>query len=121
MKDYILGTMRSLSRNGSIGEELKRLSKLIVVSCLFMHDIGCTTAPNGAINVVKPVEDPEGYVIYDRYYETNHIYNQPIITHHMEKLTLFCKKHRKWEVITPLWDQTNNNYYYLIKQHKRFK
>jgi hypothetical protein len=44
--------MKSQELRESILEDLKRLSKFIVILCLFMQDTGCTTAPNGAINKV---------------------------------------------------------------------
>ena len=112
--------MKSQELSESILEDVKRLSKVIVILCLFMQDTGCTTAPNGAINKVVEQKEPEGFRIWDKYLETNHIYSQPVIIHHQEGLNLYCKKHRKWETIKAFWDPNADNYYYIISDHRRW-
>lgn len=112
--------MKSQELRESILEDVKRLSKFIVILCLFMQDTGCTTAPNGAINKVVEQKEPEGFKIWDKYLETHHIYGQPVIIHHQEGLSLYCKKHRKWETIKAFWNPTEDNYYYVISNHRRW-
>ena len=73
-----------------------RIMGLIVLGCLlilYLQLLGCTTAPNGAINKTVVHEEPDGFKIWDRYLETYHVYNQPVIIHHQEGLSLYCKKH----------------------------
>ncbi len=112
--------MKSQKLNVDIGEEIKRLSKLIIILCLFMQNTGCTTASNGAINKSVSQKEPAGFKIWDRYLETNHIYGQPVIINHQEGLSLYCKKHRKWETIKAFWNPTEDNYYYVVSNHRRW-
>ncbi len=109
-----------LSLKESIVDVVLKSLKWFVVAYLLLSHTGCTTAPNGAINRTTEKPTYEGYKIYDRYIETFHVYSQPVIINHGNKLTLFCKKHKKWEIIKAFWDSNIDNYYYIISDHKRW-
>ena len=81
---------------------------------------GCTTAQNGAINRTVKKQTAKGYNIFDKVRQIEHVYSQPVIMRHQEKLTLYCREHKGWEVIKAFWEPTDDEYYYVINRHKKW-
>ena len=104
----------------SIVDAVLKSLKWLVVGCLLVSDTGCTTAPNGAINKVTTPKQQEGYKVFDKLREVTHVYRQPVIMRHREKLTLYCKQHKKWEIVMAFWEPTEDDYYYVINEHKKW-
>ena len=98
---------------------LKSLKWFIVGFLLFAHT-SCTTAPNGAINKVVPEPQAEGYNVFDKLRQINHVYSQPVILHHKDKLTLYCRQHKKWEIVMAFWEPTEDDYYYIVNEHRKW-
>ena len=38
---------------------------------------------------------------------------------HLRKETLFCTAHKKWEVITSIWQSENQSYVYMVRTHRK--
>ena len=104
----------------SILDVVVKSLKWFVVGYLLLTYIGCTTAPNGAINKSTPSVQAEGYIVFDKLRQVNHVYRQPVIMHHKDKLTLYCMQHKKWEIITAFFEPTDDSYYYVVNEHRKW-
>ncbi len=107
--------------------------KYVILLLLF---IGCTNAPNGAINYnttsyyingkfSKEIPDSliiriYGYKLVDDMNGKEHTYRKPIIMNHNSKITRWCTAHRGWENIRSTWLVSEKGYGLVISNHKKF-
>ena len=105
--------------------------KYVILLLLF---IGCTNAPNGAINYNTTSyyingkfsdEIPDslilkvyGYKVVDDVSGKEHSYRTPIIMRQNSTVTMFCTAHKGWENIESKW--LLKGYGIVISNHKRF-
>ena len=86
-----------------------------ILMVLYLQLIGCTSSSNGAFNHTSPdfyqekrqmefpIKDTRDYI---------HYYKQPIIIHHGEMLTLYCRRDKQWEKI----NSSEHGSWYLPKR-----
>ena len=94
-----------------------------ILMILYLQLIGCTSSSNGAFNHASPdfyqeskhmefpVKDTRDYI---------HYYKQPVIIHHGEMLTLYCRRDKQWEKIRAKYDYNRDTYnYHIIRMRKQ--
>tara|TARA_B100001094_G_C18041313_1_gene725145 strand:+ start:423 stop:776 length:354 start_codon:yes stop_codon:yes gene_type:complete len=94
--------------------------KWFIIGFLLLTHIRCTTASNGAINKSVVIKQSTGYTVYDKLRQTNHVYAKPVDLYHQEKMTQYCKQHKKWEIITAFWQSTDDSYNYIINESRKW-
>ncbi len=106
----------------------KYIGLLLLLSLLLMSSLRCTSASNGAFNKNTTLYYQDGKFldtlvqIHDRPMEFPikdtrdyiHYYKQPVIIHHGEVLTLFCKRDKQWEKIKAFYNHDNETYDYSV-------
>ena len=90
--------------------------------------MGCTSAPNGAFNVNKPLVhniDPGDYPLRGHDGELHKFgenLHKMIFPRHNQRLTQYCAIHRQWENIKVVYsrDETNQwGYKYFVTKNRR--
>ena len=76
---------------------------------------GCTTSPNGAINVHRPLVhdiDPTDYPLRghdDILHSYGKNLHNMIFPRHNQRLTLYCAIHRQWENVKSVYSKRGEN------------
>tara|TARA_B100000902_G_scaffold253446_1_gene239947 strand:- start:1608 stop:1955 length:348 start_codon:yes stop_codon:yes gene_type:complete len=109
-----------LNLKENIVDVVLRSLKWFIVGYFLLAHTGCTTAPNGAINKVTPQIQEDGYRVFDKLRQINHVYSKPVVLNHKEKMTQYCRQHKKWEIIMAFWEPTDDSYYYLVNEHRKW-
>ena len=104
-----------------------------ILLCLLM---GCTSAPNGAINYdttsyyidgkfhesipKEYVLKNYGYLLIDDLNQKQHTYSTPVIQRQNSSITLYCTIHKGWEDVKFMYLLSKKSHGVVIQKNKRF-